>query len=103
MSRTRQTEFPDFDGDFEGIVAQLPTGFADVSWHNDECPSVRKELADGTFLRLWIDYANPLQRDGREYRFSLSKYTADDEWLHHIADADDLNDIIAAINGITAA
>lgn len=44
-------EFPRFDD-------TLPTleGFEDYSWHNDACPSLGKELPNGDFICIFVDY-----------------------------------------------
>ena len=44
-------EFPDYDD-------TLPTleGFDDYSWHNDSCPSLGKELPNGDFICIYLDY-----------------------------------------------
>lgn len=57
--RRYQTEFPDF-GTFD---LPLPDGFADTSWHNDVCPSFERDLGDDTYLRIFVDYANPADRE----------------------------------------
>ena len=31
-------------------------GFEDSTWHNDAMPSIRKELANGEEIRLWVNY-----------------------------------------------
>jgi hypothetical protein len=65
MSKYR-TEFPDFPAD---DMPAIPQGFEDSSWHNDSCPNFTSEELG---LRIWIDYADPEQREIREgSRFSL--------------------------------
>jgi hypothetical protein len=59
-------EFPDFPAD---DMPAIPQGFEDSSWHNDSCPSFTSEALG---LRIWIDFADPEQRDIREgCRFAL--------------------------------
>src|SRR5690606_19746669 len=54
-----QVEFPRF-----GILdVQVPEGFCDTSWHNDVCPSFSKELPNGNFLRIFIEYPDPAARE----------------------------------------
>lgn len=73
-------EFPGFELDFK-----LPDGFEDTSWHNNETPSFDKLQSNGTVLRLWVDYADrsksSLPDDEAYSRFSLTRYTADMDWI----------------------
>lgn len=77
-------EFPGFELDFE-----LPEGFEDTSWHNNETPSFDKVQPDGTILRLWVDYADrsksTLPPEEPYFRFSLARYTADEDWIGQLA------------------
>jgi len=77
-------EFPDFELDFK-----LPEGFEDSSWHNNVTPSFDKVQPDGTILKLWVDYADRSKStlpEGEPYfRFSLVRYTADQDWLGQLA------------------
>jgi hypothetical protein len=77
-------EFPGFQLDFE-----LPEGFEDTSWHNNETPSFDKVQPDGTILRLWVDHADrgksTLPQDEPYFRFSLARYTADQDFLGQLA------------------
>ena len=71
-------EFPDYDD-------TLPTleGFSDSSWHNDACPSLGKELPNGDFLSVFIDYKDKERSDfadleGDSYtRFRVGNHRAD--------------------------
>ncbi len=60
-ARTYKTEFPEFSG-------EMPTfeGFEDTSWKNDACPTFQFPLGGGSFLRVWVDYADPKDRDTPE-------------------------------------
>lgn len=51
---TVRNQFPDYP------VDALPdlTGFTDVSWHNDTCPSWRH----GDFI-VWVDWPSPEDRE----------------------------------------
>lgn len=73
-------EFPGFELDFK-----LPEGFKDTSWHYEERPSFDKPQANGTVLRLWVDYADRSKSratdDEPYFRFSLARYTADMDWI----------------------
>lgn len=76
--------FPGFKLDLD-----LPEGFEDSSWHNNETPSFDKVHPDGTILMLWVDYADrsksTLPEDEPYFRFSLALHTADQDWLGQLA------------------
>jgi hypothetical protein len=78
--------FPGFELEFD-----LPKGFVDTSWHHNESPSFDKPLADGTVIRLWVDYADRSRSrctDEEPYfRFSLVRYTADEVWIANLGSA----------------
>lgn len=58
--------FPDFD---VTTLPALPAGFVDISNKNDACPSF---WHDEKQLKLWVDYAQPEDRENSEaLRFSL--------------------------------
>lgn len=62
---TFQTEFPDFD---PATLPAIPSHWVDSSWRNDACPSF--EAGEG--LRVWVDYADPANREFPESpRFGL--------------------------------
>ena len=86
-----RTEFPDFVLD-----VTIPTGFIDVSWHNDVCPSFEKD--DGTFqTRVWIDYKNAVSRESSSNpRFSISMYENGD-FVNDMMVTDDWNEIVAML------
>lgn len=84
-------EFPDFP---EADMPAIPEGFADSSWHNDSSPSFTSEALG---LRIWIDFADPEQRDIREgCRFGLEPSDNLDEITDPIA-TDDWAVILAAV------
>lgn len=56
-----RTEFPDFAPE---TMPALPEGWADTSWHNDQCPYFERQLAPETMLRLFVNYAD---RELREF------------------------------------
>lgn len=62
---TYQTEFPDFVLD-----VTIPDGFVDASWHNDSMPSWVAITADGLYIYLFIDYADP----------EMSDFWGSDDW-----------------------
>jgi hypothetical protein len=93
-ARFSLTAFPDFTLDIE-----LPEGFRDVSFVNDQCPSFQHDELD---LLLFVDYANPAEREYPETeRFSLLR-TEDGklpvEHREHIVDTDDLALILQKID-----
>lgn len=93
MSNFR-TEFPDFNA---ADMPAIPAGFVDQSWHNDACPSFRNEERH---LTLYIDYANPDQREFPDcVRFSVVRedYDGTDADRAHLAETDDWEEVLAAI------
>ena len=63
-----RTEFPDFVLDVE-----IPEGFTDESWRNDVCPRFDKQLPNGSWLVLWVDYLDPNDREyTKEKRFAVA-------------------------------
>lgn len=89
-------EFPDY-----GVLdVTLPLGFTDESWHNDAMPSFAKELPNGYFLKLWIDYADQSKSEvPMTSRFSLGLYNQDMEHitdLKYVDDIADINEFLAA-------
>lgn len=67
-------EFPDFGF----LDVAIPTGFEDVSWHNDICPCFVDETRE---MFLWVDYANTRLREypSSEHRFAIEKGEPDEE------------------------
>jgi len=85
-----QREFPDY-GELD---IALPPGFTDESWHNDAMPSFAKELPNGYFLKLWIDYADQSKSEvPMTSRFSLGLYNQDMEHITDLKYVDDIADI----------
>ena len=65
---TVKNEFPNYDD-----VLPMLEGFEDVSYKNDVCPSISKELAENTHLILFCDYKNKkLREDSEGFRYCLS-------------------------------
>lgn len=86
---TYATEFPDFD-----LQVAVPADWEDVSWHNDVCPSF--QTPNG--LRVWIDYADPAEREFDGYpRFVASRYTADMEYIEDVIATEDWSQLLAAV------
>ena len=66
MTPNWKTEFPDYDNEqaFRWMQKRLEwLGFTDSSWHNDTCPSLYRELSDGDFVKVFIQYRNPELRE----------------------------------------
>jgi len=62
MTKNYMKQFSDFDNAdvFETILEGLkPHGFDDGSWRNDSCPSVGREIKDGDYISVFVDYKNP--------------------------------------------
>lgn len=53
-----KTEFPRFTGPMPVFE-----GFKDSSWHNDACPSFELPLGGDSFLRVWVDFSDPKDRE----------------------------------------
>ena len=75
MTRTHSTEHPDIDGAAEAAIL-LAAGWIDQSWHNDACP--RFDSPDRTRV-LWIDHADPEQRECWADRFIVQALDVDGE------------------------
>ncbi|SIO50051.1 hypothetical protein SAMN05443247_06618 [Bradyrhizobium erythrophlei] len=86
-----QQEFPDFPA---ADMPAIPQGFEDNSWHNDSCPNFTSaELG----LRIWIDFADPEQREISEgCRFTLEPSDNEDTITEPIS-TDDWAVILEAI------
>lgn len=54
---TFRDEFPDFD---PATMPAIPSGWQDVSWHNDSCPSFE---VPGTGAQVFVDFADPTLRE----------------------------------------
>lgn len=88
------SEFPDYV-----LNVQVPPGFVDASWHNDECPCFQNKSLD---LILYIGEADIKDR-AREgaVRFSLQEtiagmYPADTR-SEHMLDTNSMEDVLARI------
>ncbi len=85
-----KSEHPDF-GEME---FQIPAGFVDSSWHNDSCPSWFDEQS---WLKLWIDYADPDKRESPGPRFALQQYNSDHEFVDELLRSDDFDEVLCAV------
>lgn len=56
MTSNFKHEFPDFDYDVAALIAELPAGWEDRSWHNDAMPKACPDLYG--YATLWFDYAD---------------------------------------------
>lgn len=80
-------EFPDFPAD---TMPAIPEGWADVSWHNDTCPSF--ETRNG--LTVFVDYADASLREFPEApRFSIQQTFSRDDMMA----SDDFDAILAFV------
>jgi hypothetical protein len=63
---TYKTAFPDFPEPLPEIE-----GFEDISFKDDICPSLGKEIEPDVYLTLFVDYPNPEMRECGGYRYKL--------------------------------
>jgi hypothetical protein len=88
-------EFPSFPA---ADMPAMPEGFADCSWHNDTCPSIKNETLG---LLVFIDFVDQDWREmpGAE-RFSVLKMDGEGlvEEMDNILDTDDWSDVLALID-----
>ena len=90
-----KTEFPDFVFDVE-----IPEGFSDQSWHNDACPRFDKQLPNGTWLVLWVDYLDPNDRDyPKEKRFAVALNDAEYNYVVTLLESDSWQAIVDFVKG----
>lgn len=89
---TFQTAFPDFPAD---DMPATPEGFADISWHNDCCPSF--EHPEG--YRLFIDYKDRTRREfpDSEGRFTLYPLNEDGEQGAELVATESWNEMLSEI------
>jgi hypothetical protein len=81
---TYKTEFPDFVLD-----VTIPAGFDDHSWHNDVCPRFEKQLSDGSYLVIWVDFADPKEREYLNcHRFAVDLHDSDFTYLKTLVRSD---------------
>jgi hypothetical protein len=86
---TYQTEFPDFD-DHASAAQLLALGFADISWHNDTCPSFER----GGVI-VFVDYINPDLAEFGDCRGSDRFSVVKDLSELNFGNFDNLSDVIA--------
>jgi len=84
--------------DFGEIDVGIPDGFADNSWKNDACPSFVKQLPDGRYLVLYIDYQCREKRETPNMdRFQLQLADQEMEYLRDIVSSENYGDIEDAL------
>lgn len=85
--------FPDFN---PATMPAIPAGWVDVSWKHDACPCFWHRVHK---LRLWIDYAEPADREVPDQpRFTLVPCNdAMDEVDHPLFQTDEWGVILSAI------
>jgi hypothetical protein len=87
---TYKTAFPDFTLD-----VTIPDGYVDHSWHNDACPRFEKQLPDGNYLVLWVNYADPKDRDYPNFpRFMLDLHNFEFSYLETLIASNNWQDIL---------
>jgi hypothetical protein len=60
--------FPDYDD-----VLPMLEGFTDISYKNDSCPSMHKELLEDIYLVLYCDYKDNDRRESPNgFRYQLA-------------------------------
>jgi hypothetical protein len=92
--------FPNFDHQIPQIE-----GFSDDSWKNDACPSLVKQLPNGAFIKIYIDYLNQDLSDFSDlpkseyFIYSLGIYDSEENY-QHILNTNNLDDVLSAIQKI---
>lgn len=94
-----KSEFPDFG---EMDVA-IPPGFVDTSWHNDTMPSFQKEQSDGSFLTLWVDYADPEKCEMNRTespRFTITHEDHNHNGIGTLLETDNYDEVLAKLDSL---
>lgn len=63
---SKQSTHQDYDNleTFNRILNEVKyLGYYDASYGNDTCPSILKDLDDGEWQQVWIDYKDPEKRE----------------------------------------
>lgn len=85
-------EFPNYK---PAEMPAIPDGFEDTSWHNDACPCF---VSDPLGLELWVDYADPAEREFPERkRFTVLQQRDGVEASGPSLETDDWNEILAFV------
>jgi len=90
-----RTEFPDYD---PASMPAIPATWTDVSWHNDSCPS----FDTGTGLMVYVDYADPEQREFDSPRFSVIRDRETNDGCEVVLATDDWQAVLAATGWFAA-
>lgn len=60
-------KFPDYDYEIK-----MPAGFWDSSWHNDVCPSIRRDIHHDLGVKIYCDYSDYGRRElGNQHQFTV--------------------------------
>lgn len=90
-----KNEFPNFVLD-----VTIPEGFSDCSYRNDSCPRFEKDLPDGRCLIIWVDFADPKNREYLDcHRFSVDLHDHDFSYLKTFIQSDDWQEIVDFVKG----
>lgn len=88
MYRRMAREFPEFD---QSALPAIPAPWADISWHNDTCPSF--EPVEG--VSVFIDFATPEDREVPDRpRYTVYSPGEDDVVGYH---TDDWTEVLAHV------
>lgn len=96
---TYRTEFPDYP---PADMPEMPLGFGfeDNSWRNDACPCFASQSKR---LMVWVDYADPAQRELDGPRFTLMTTGPDGDPGDELLSTDDWSAILSKIASATVA
>jgi len=84
-------EFPDYDYEIK-----MPEGFFDSSWHNDVCPSIRRDIHHDLGVKIYCDYTEWSRREmGNQNQFSVC--LEDDHSLDTLTDMGRFDDFENAV------
>jgi hypothetical protein len=96
---TYKNEFPDYDYEIK-----MPEGFWDSSWHNDVCPSIRRDVHHDLGVKIYCDYADWGRRElGNQNQFTVC--LEDDHSLDTLTDKgrfDEFDDAVLFANALAA-
>jgi hypothetical protein len=67
--RTAAIRFDEHDIEFPEWLRCL--GFVDESWHKDVAAQATRVLSDDTMLCVWVNYDDPEDREGVDYKFAV--------------------------------
>ena len=90
-------EFPDMPLD---SLPPIPRHWEDMSWHNEVSPSfLAYTRIDGHYIRVWIDYPDPADRELCVKRYAAGWYDAEHSAYadHPFIESDDWDSILSAV------